>query len=80
MKAYVEMDRCLACGGSNLETYLDLGAQPLANSCVETPVDLPSSHWAYGYVPIAGTANCRSPWIPIFCLRNISMSAGQPTR
>jgi SAM-dependent methyltransferase len=41
VSACVEMDRCLACGGDNLETYLDLGAQPLANSCVEAPVDLP---------------------------------------
>ena len=41
MRHYVEMDQCLACGGGNLETYLDLGTQPLANSCVEAPVDLP---------------------------------------
>ena len=41
MKDYVPLDSCLACGGSNLTPYLDLGAQPLANSYHDgtTPLD-----------------------------------------
>jgi SAM-dependent methyltransferase len=52
--AYVEMNRCLACGGGNLETYLDLGVQPLANSCVEVPVEQPA-------FPL-GVRLCRDCW------------------
>lgn len=32
-----ELLTCLACGGSNLETILDLGDQPLANSFIKDP-------------------------------------------
>ena len=32
MTDYTALDTCLACGGSRLSPYLDLGAQPLANS------------------------------------------------
>ena len=32
MTDYTRLDTCLACGGSRLTPYLDLGAQPLANS------------------------------------------------
>jgi hypothetical protein len=32
---YVELDQCLACGGSELHLYLDLGVQPLANAFAE---------------------------------------------
>src|SRR5580658_3982435 len=32
MSDYRRLDTCLACGGSHLAPYLDLGAQPLANS------------------------------------------------
>jgi 2-polyprenyl-3-methyl-5-hydroxy-6-metoxy-1,4-benzoquinol methylase len=31
--SYVELKQCLACGSEELHTYLDLGNQPLANSC-----------------------------------------------
>jgi SAM-dependent methyltransferase len=34
--------RCRACGSSQLDEVLDLGAQPLANSYVRVPTDLPA--------------------------------------
>ncbi len=33
MTGYTKLDACLACGGADLTPYLDLGPQPLANSC-----------------------------------------------
>ena len=31
-KSYTTLDKCVACGGSNLEQFLDLAKQPLANN------------------------------------------------
>ena len=33
MSSYTPLAKCLACGGTRLDPYLDLGRQPLANSC-----------------------------------------------
>ena len=30
--SYTTLDKCVACGGSNLEQFLDLAKQPLANN------------------------------------------------
>ena len=37
------ISKCLACGGGNLKQVLDFGTQPLANSFVTTPQELPKS-------------------------------------
>lgn len=39
--AFTELERCLACGGSNLVPLLDLGAQPLANEYHDNSKALP---------------------------------------
>jgi cyclopropane fatty-acyl-phospholipid synthase-like methyltransferase len=39
---YKLLDHCLACNGTNLEKYLDLGSQPLANSFRPKGIELPS--------------------------------------
>ncbi len=36
---YVELEVCLACGGSTLTAYLDLGSQPLANAFTKDGID-----------------------------------------
>src|SRR5262245_21258188 len=33
MTGYSRLTQCLACGNPRLQKYLDLGEQPLANSC-----------------------------------------------
>jgi len=42
MSLSTALTRCLACGGARLEEYLDLGKQPLANSCHDGQDSLPT--------------------------------------
>lgn len=39
--SYTQLNNCLACGSSNLFSYLDLGKQPLANNYQKEPEELP---------------------------------------
>lgn len=40
--SYMPLEQCLACGGSRLDPYLDLGQQPLANSYHDGSSEMPT--------------------------------------